>query len=68
MIPENTAANATYHGIMAAAVQFDIVRSILDTLDEDAARTLAQDVSAEYVVAFNRSLKQRVTEYLDART
>ena len=60
----NKAADA---GLDAAAVQFDALRSILDTLDEDAARTLAQDVSAEYVVAFKRSLKQRVTEYLDNR-
>jgi hypothetical protein len=54
-------------GLDAAAVQFDALRSILDTLDEDAARTLAQDASAEFVVAFKRSLRQRVTEYLDTR-
>ena len=60
----NKAADA---GIDAAAVQFAALRSILGTLDEDAARTLAQDASAEFVVAFKRSLKQRVTEYLDNR-
>jgi hypothetical protein len=60
----NKAADA---GLDAAAVQFEAIRFLLDALNEDDARTLAQDVSAEYVVAFKRSLKQRVTEYLDAR-
>jgi len=60
----NKAADA---GLDAAAVQFEALRVILDALDDDAARTLAQDASAEFVVAFKRLLKKRVTEYLDSR-
>ena len=65
--PENTAANAEYHGILAAGAQFDLLRVILDTLDDDDSRTLTQDAAANYVVAFKRSMRQRVNEYLDSR-
>ena len=69
MTPEHTAVNnaAADAGRDAAAVQFEALRVILDALDDDDARTLAQDASAEYVVAFKRSLKQRVDTYLDSR-
>jgi hypothetical protein len=67
---ENAAINnkAADAGLDAAAVQFDALRVILDTLDdEDDALALVRDASAEFVVAFKRSMKQRVTEYLDSR-
>ena len=35
--------------------------------DEDDARAVAQDASDEFVVAFKRLLKKRVTEYLNSR-
>ena len=55
-------------GLNAAEVQFDALRVILDTLDdEDDALALVRDASAEFVVAFKRSMNQRLNEYIDAR-
>jgi hypothetical protein len=52
----------------AAAVQFEALRVMLDAFDdEEACLELMKDAVAQYVVTFNRSMRQRVREYLDAR-
>ena len=67
---ENAAINnkAADAGLDAAAVQFEALRVILDTLDdEDDALALVRDASTEFVVAFKRSMNRRLSEYLDSR-
>ena len=66
---ENAAINnkAADAGLDAAAVQFEAIRSLLDTLDEDDALALVRDASAEFVGAFIRSMNRRLNEYIDAR-
>ena len=52
----------------AAAVQFEALRVILDAFDdEEDCVELMKDAVAQYVVTFNRSMRQRVREYLDDR-
>ena len=52
----------------AAAVQFEALRVILDAFDgEEECLELMKDAAAQYVVAFKRSMRQRVREYLDDR-
>jgi hypothetical protein len=52
----------------AAAVQFEALRVILAAFDdEEDCVELMKDAVAQYVVTFNRSMRQRVREYLDAR-
>jgi hypothetical protein len=70
MIPEHTAVNnaSADAGLDAADLFFVALQLELDAIkDEDAARAVAQDASAEFVVAFKRLLKQRVRKYLDDR-
>ena len=61
----NRAADA---GLDAAAVQFDALRVILDTLDdEDDCVEVIDDIRAAFVVAFNRHIHAKLREYLDDR-
>jgi hypothetical protein len=62
------AANA---GLDAAAVQFEALRVDLDALDmteqEQDFYWLMDDARNAFCVAFKRSMKSRLDEYLDAR-
>jgi hypothetical protein len=70
MTPEHTAVNnaAADAGLDAADLFFVALQLELDAIkNEDDVRAVAQDATAEFVVAFKRLLKRRVNEYLDDR-
>jgi hypothetical protein len=56
--------NAAHAGFDAAGRQFDMLRSLLDAMDDDAARTLVQDAHSAFIVAFKSTMEPALDEYL----